>query len=71
MESGTINLFFKFFLHPCRAQIETNEGSEISTKTQSSDDTNSGQSGKGSQVLRKVDSSQEEQSKDTYVIRSS
>lgn len=71
MESGTINLFFKFFFHSCRAQTETNEGSEISTKTQSSDDTNSGQSGKGSQVLRKVDSSQEEQSKDTYVIRSS
>nr|XP_034303823.1 SUN domain-containing ossification factor-like isoform X2 [Crassostrea gigas] len=52
------------------AQIETNEGSEISTKTQSSDDTNSGQSGKGSQVLRKVDSSQEEQSKDTTHIDS-
>lgn len=52
------------------AQIETNEGSEISIKTQSSDDTNSGQSGKGSQVLRKVDSSQEEQSKDTTHIDS-
>lgn len=64
-------MFFKFFFYPYRAQTETNEGSEISIKTQSADDTNSGQGGKGSQVLRKVDSSQEEQSKDTYVIRSS
>lgn len=70
MYLGTINtgMYLSFFFHLCRTQKETNKNSEISVKTQSSDDTNSGHSSKDSQELGKVDLSQEEQRMDKYVL---